>query len=328
MPSGHFGLCTEVTPQCPVQATTLGYYPNRGANVFFAVVFGICTLVTFLVGVNRKTWTFAFAVTAGFALETVGYIGRIILHNNPWSSTGFKIQIVCLILAPTLICAGIYLTLKHIALAISPHLSRLNPRLYTWLFIPFDIFCLVLQGVGGGVDASAETHPKLLPTGNNIIISGIVLQVVILSIFGLLSVDFFYRAKRYHGRDGDGDGDGDGEVVMGKKREQARVWRDRKFRIFVGAVSLAYLGILIRIAEMSGGWGNPVMQNEGLFIALEGVMVLYPAVLLSIFPPGIFFPQMSKLRSDYGKETALNEQSSSASLREGVSSGVEAGKAQ
>lgn len=66
------------------------------------------------------------------------------------------------------------------------------------------------------------------------------LQVVILSIFGLLSADFFYRAKRYHGRDGDG------EVVMGKKSEQARVWRDRKFRIFVGAVSLAYLGILIR----------------------------------------------------------------------------------
>lgn len=37
---------------------------------------------------------------------------------------------------------------------------------------------------------------------------------------------------------------------------------------------------------------------------------------------------MSKLRSDYGKETALNEQSSSASLREGVSSAVAAGKAQ
>lgn len=108
------------------------------------------------------------------------------------------------------------------------------------------------------------------------------------------------------------------------------------------------------IAEMAGGWGNPVMQNEGLFIALEGVyvppfflsreiqfpiedvltclfhyrMVLYPAMLLSIFSPGIFFPQMSKLRSDYEKETAaLNEQSSSGSLREG-DSGVQTGKAQ
>ncbi|KAL1857972.1 hypothetical protein Plec18167_001623 [Paecilomyces lecythidis] len=325
MPSGHFALCTEVSPQCPVQATTLGYAPNLGANVFFAVVFGLCTLVTFVVGVSRKTWTFAFAVTAGFAMETIGYIGRIILHYNAWSSNGFKIQIVCLILAPTLICAGIYLTLKHIALAVGPHLSRLNPRLYTWLFIPFDVFCLVLQGVGGGVDASAETHPKLLKTGNNIIIAGIVLQVVILSIFGLLSLDFFWRASRYHGGNQDGD-------VTGKKSEQARVWREKKFRIFVGSVSLAYFGILIRciyrIAEMAGGWGNPVMQNEGLFIALEGVMVLYPAMLLSIFSPGIFFPQMSKLRSDYEKETAaLNEQSSSGSLRE-ADSGVQVGKAQ
>lgn len=225
------------------------------------------------------------------------------MHHNPWSSAGFKIQIVCLILAPTLISAGIYLTLKHIALAVGPHLSRLNPRLYTWLFIPFDIFCLVLQGVGGGVDASAEVHPDLLKTGNNIIIAGIVLQVVILSIFGLLSLDFFWRAHKYHAKAAGVDGESESES------EQAKVWRDKKFRMFVIAVSAAYFGILVRcvyrfvsfplfclvmfmgyaysrfciecgkltsfnsIAEMAGGWGNPVMQNENLFYGLEGVYV-------------------------------------------------------
>jgi hypothetical protein len=67
-----YAVCTGVTPQCPVEATTLGYYPNLGANIFFTVMFGLCTLVTFAVGVRKRTWTFAFAVTAGFAMETIG----------------------------------------------------------------------------------------------------------------------------------------------------------------------------------------------------------------------------------------------------------------
>jgi hypothetical protein len=168
-----------------------------------------------------------------------GYIGRILLHSNPWDPNGFKIQIVCIILAPTLICAGIYLTLKHVARTIGPKLSHLTPRLYTWIFIPFDIFCLALQAVGGGVDAAAsssDTNVNLneLKVGNDIIIAGIVLQVVNLAFFGLLSLDFFWRARR-HFRNPDSS-----------SSPGAKVWHEKRFRIFCVAVTGAYAGILIR----------------------------------------------------------------------------------
>jgi hypothetical protein len=72
----HGYQCTEVSPICPVEATTLGYYPNLGANVFFCVVFGLCTISTFAIGMWKRTWAFGAVVAAGFALETAGKSDR------------------------------------------------------------------------------------------------------------------------------------------------------------------------------------------------------------------------------------------------------------
>ena len=148
-------------------------------------------------------------------------------------------QVVSIILAPTLICAGIYLTLKHIALAVAPTVSRFKPRLYTWIFIPSDVFCLILQAIGGGVDAAADnptTHnPSELHTGNSIIITGISLQVFVLTIFGLLSLDFFYRARLHFRRQ-----DTESSALA------TQVWYSNRFRIFCTAITCAYGGILIR----------------------------------------------------------------------------------
>jgi hypothetical protein len=44
---------------------------------------------------------------------------------------------------------------------------------------------------------------------------------------------------------------------------------------------------------MSFCYSNPIMQDEAGFIACEGVMILIAAILLSVFAPGIFFPQMA-----------------------------------
>ncbi|KAL1973990.1 hypothetical protein VTN31DRAFT_5550 [Thermomyces dupontii] len=283
--------CTEVNFFCPVEATTLGYYPNLGANAFFCAAFGLCAIGTIVIGIWKRTWTFTLAVGAGLILETVGYASRIQMYYNPWSES-FKTQLVCIILAPTLLCAGIYLTLKHVARAVGPTLSRIRPRLYPWIFLPFDIFCLCLQAIGGGIDAAATANPDnvnfgMLDVGNGIIIAGIVLQVVNLAVFGALSADFFYAAWKHFRSTSPSDGDED---------PGRQIWTARRFRIFCSSIAAAYVGILARciyrIAEMAGGWGNPIMRDEISYIILEATLVLYASILLTIFAPGLFFPEM------------------------------------
>ena len=102
--------CTNITANCPVEATIYGYYPSLGANAFFAAIFAVCLIANSYFGLRHRTWTYLIALWFGCLGEVIGYAGRIILNDNPWDETGFQMQICCLIIAPAFFAAGVYLT--------------------------------------------------------------------------------------------------------------------------------------------------------------------------------------------------------------------------
>lgn len=81
----------------------------------------------------------------GSILEAIGYESRVMLWKNPYSPEGLEIQIICLIIAPAFMAAGIYSTLKHFIIASGRKYSLIKPQLYTWIFISADIFSLMLK---------------------------------------------------------------------------------------------------------------------------------------------------------------------------------------
>ena len=138
--------------------------------------------------------------------------------------------------------------------------SRLKPQLYTYIFISCDVLSIALQAAGGGLSAAADDGGSLLQTGENIMIAGLVFQVVTLCVFAALAGDVFYSMYKHRN-----------ELAP----ETAPLRATRKFRLFIGATVFSFLCILIRcayrIAELQGGWGNPIMRNETDFIVLESV---------------------------------------------------------
>lgn len=82
------------------------------------------------------------------------------------------------IFAPAFLAAGIYLTLKHIVIQFGAEWSRLKPNWYTYIFIAADISSLVLQSAGGALAATADPGESLLDIGTDIMIAGIIWQVV------------------------------------------------------------------------------------------------------------------------------------------------------
>nr|XP_036580441.1 RTA1 like protein [Colletotrichum truncatum]KAF6788353.1 RTA1 like protein [Colletotrichum truncatum] len=291
-----FKECTEVSDFCPVEMTVLSYYPNFGANIFFAVAFGIIVLASGFIGTKKRTWSFMGFVTGGCVLETVGYVGRTLLHANPWNKDAFQMQICTIILGPTFICAGIYLTLKHVSANINPALSRIRPRWYPLIFLPADLTCLIIQAIGGGLAAAAgQTNKKLLDGGNQAIIAGIVLQVVVLVLFGVAGADYWIRLSKW-AKTPDAD------------PESLAIWHDKKFKTFIYSMTGAYACVMIRciyrVAEMAGGWGNHIMQDEVSFMILDGGLVLICVSLLTVFHPGFYLPQMANSRkADAGEKT-------------------------
>lgn len=168
-------------------------------------------------------------------MEMAGYIGRVLMHDNPWSGPAFKLQIVCLVLAPTFVAAGVYLTLKHIILSLGAEHSILKPRLFTWIFIGCDIGSLVLQAAGGGVAAAAgNTNFELLKAGDDIIIAGIAFQVATMTVCGFFAVVFFWRVFKR------GDG------FSGEKNLDFSPIVPKWMPFVVGAEVFAYFTVLIR----------------------------------------------------------------------------------
>jgi hypothetical protein len=243
-----------------VEDTIYGYYPNLTVNAFFAAFFGLFMLINLFLGIRYRSWTFLIAIAGGCILESVGYVGRVLLNDNPFSSAGFNMQITCLTLAPALIAAGIYLTLKHIVIRFGEDHSYLKARYYTWLFIACDLLSLTLQGAGGGLAATSNDNPSQQLLGNNLMMAGIAFQVVTLVVFAVMAALYYFRLSR-------------SATHLSAAAESVK--NSTGFKLFIGGFLVAFVTILIRcayrIAEMAGGWRNPIMQNEMEFIVLDSV---------------------------------------------------------
>ena len=209
-------------------------------------------------------------------------------------------QICCLIIAPAFIAAGVYLTLKHFTLSVSAELSPLKPRLYTWIFIACDLLSLILQGAGGGTAATANDNLDMQKIGNDLMMAGIVWQVITLLVFGALAVVYCFR-------------------VRGALRRNPRLLSESghkllsrpSFKAFTAAIVLAYLTIftrcVYRIGEMANGWRNSIMQDETDFIVLDSVMIAIATVCLTVFHPGWTFPEMQTRAYDLPDFDAAKE---------------------
>ena len=273
--------CLKVGPNCPVEASIYGYYPSMGANAFFVAIFAICFFGSTYFGYRYKTWTYMTAMSLAALCSAIGYAGRVLLHNNPYNTVGFQIQICCLTLSPAFNSAAIYLMLKHIVRQFGREWSRLRPKYYTWGFITADFLALVLQAAGGGLAATADGKMSQLKLGDHLMMAGICWQVATLVVFGTMVTDFLLRRFIFSGSK---------KPLSPAAQETAS---QLKFKLFTVALTISYFAILIRcvyrIAEMSGGWRNSIMQNEPLFIGLDSTLVAIATVLQTFVHPGFCF---------------------------------------
>jgi len=241
-----YKACDGISALCPVAATTYGYVPIRAPNALFTAWFAILLIIALTFGIRSKMWTYTTALGIGTALEMAGYVGRLLMNPNPWNEDGFKLQICCLVLAPSALAACVYLTLKHLVNFFGPEHSLIKPRLYPWIFVGCDILSMVLQGIGGGVAASAGgdgSNFKLVQMGNRLIIAGIAFQVATMTVCGVLMVGFifkFRKARKSGGLNSPGQEKSDYHVLATDPKER------KKVIIFCWAVTFAYITILIR----------------------------------------------------------------------------------
>ncbi|KAM5350098.1 hypothetical protein ACJ41O_006603 [Fusarium nematophilum] len=235
---------------CPIEWTLYQYRPSLPVNI---------TLM-------------AHYVVALAIHVYLGYGGRVMLWNDPWSFAGFLAQMICITGVPVFYTASIYATLSRAIRVFAPEISRLSPRVLCWVFVLADITCLVLQAAGGALSSTSNGSSKM---GVDIAMAGLILQVIVLVAFCIFFVDYMLRFAK----------------LQRSRMSTMKNTITSRQRLFFGTLAASIILILgrcvYRVDELSEGYNDPEkITDEALFIGLEGVLVYLAVVCLFIGHPG------------------------------------------
>lgn len=82
--------CSLDKPGCDLDLSYWAYIPSLPANALFTALFGLSTLLFIIQGtISRRFLGFSIAMISGCALEVIGYVGRVLSHENPFKEVQF-----------------------------------------------------------------------------------------------------------------------------------------------------------------------------------------------------------------------------------------------
>ncbi|KAM0192330.1 hypothetical protein ACHAPI_008276 [Fusarium lateritium] len=165
------------------------YNPSRALAIVVCVVFIVLSLVqTWRIIRTRRR--FGFTIVIGGLFEIAGLAARIYSCNHLSDQGSYGAQILLILLAPIFFAASIYMFLgRLIASADHSRLCGIRTRWLSKFFVVGDVLCFLIQLCGAGIFVSADNTSEQTD-GENVILAGLALQVVILIIFIIFAVVF------------------------------------------------------------------------------------------------------------------------------------------
>ncbi|KAL2851426.1 RTA1 like protein [Aspergillus pseudodeflectus] len=239
------------------------YTPNRAAAGLFVALFLLTTIYHVYQVWRRRAWYFTAFVVGGI-FQIIGYICRIIAHDNKESIPIYSIQAILILLAPPLYAASIYMVLgRLITFLHAEKLSMVPTRWMTKIFVTGDVIAFVMQAAGGGIMATGTIENYNL--GENITIGGLAVQLAFFSVF-MVTCGIFHRRIRHSPTH-------EVTVLSAHLHEQKmRGWETVLVGLYAASV-LILVRSIFRVVEY-------VQGNDGYLISHEVFMYVFDASLM------------------------------------------------
>ncbi|KAI3318036.1 hypothetical protein HD806DRAFT_354402 [Xylariaceae sp. AK1471] len=251
----------------------LTHPPTLVGNAVLLALFAILIPIALALGIKYRSSGFAAAIATGLALEVAGYIGRLLLHNNPNNGTDFAVFLVGTTLGPTCICGAIFLVVPRIVAVYGEEYRTWRPAWYLLLFSALTTVSFILE-LAGSVVSTVQPKPTMVDTGVRVLVVGLAIQLVALTIFVFHAVLFAIALRtRQHGLD----------------PKFAPIYNSTLFKMFLAAFTVATILVVIRtayrIVQIAEGFQSSIAQAEILLLVLDGVAMLIAVILLlACFP--------------------------------------------
>jgi RTA1 like protein len=180
-------------------------------------------------------------------------------------------QSLLTLVAPALFAATIYMTLGRIIRAThAESYSIVRVKWITKLFVAGDVLTFFIQGGGGGLMASGDS--KKLKMGQDIILGGLFLQIILFGVFVLASIIFHLRMRKNPTR---------------KSFDPELKWKKTLYILYTVSAIIMVRNIF-RVVEYIGGRDGPLLRVEWPIYVFDAVlMAATMAVFLYGYPSAI-----------------------------------------
>jgi len=288
-----------------------GYVPTEWVCAVFVALFSVTTIGHVVEAFYFRLWWLLPTVCLAGLGEIIGWIGRLWSSHSPGDLNPYLIQICCTIIAPTPLVAANFVILGRLINYIGPQYSRLSPGWYTAVFCSADIVALIVQAVGGASASEAVENDKDPAKGGNIMLGGIVVQLVAITIYVTLATEVvvrFYTKRPFRQSNNAREGS-----ELGDEKPSL----DRNVQLMIVGLSFSTICIFIRSVyrtiELSDGWSGRIIHTQRYFNILDGAMILLAMYTLNVFHPGILLRHIpdepKKGAQTHSEESSLKRES-------------------
>jgi len=208
-------------------------------------------------------------------------------HNDPCVKIIYILQYVLILLAPSIFAATIYMILgRTIRAGKGDNLCLIRPTWLTKLFVTGDVLCFSVQGVGGGILASATNDKAKSDLGKYVILSGLVLQIILFGLFVVIAIIFHRRLRR----------------TPTKDSHRSTIRWETMLHVLYGVSLLIMVRNVVRVIEYAGGREGYLLSHEWPLYVFDAILMALAMGILLWWFPTLIRPRDVYLLDDLGTE--------------------------
>ncbi|KAF2261680.1 hypothetical protein CC78DRAFT_469789, partial [Lojkania enalia] len=249
------------------------YAPNKAAPILFIVLFFISGVIHAWQTIKHKSWRVSLLLPWAAALMISGFAIREVGAYHTDNLTYLIASTVLIMSGPPVYALINYLILSRILYYI-PYLAPLHPGRVATTFIGLDAVCEILIGQGAWRMANSSLTAKERQVGANLVTASLCLQAALFGSFGLLAVQFQYRAQK--------------AKVLSKELHTV-------LNVLYVSATIVTIRCIYRLVEYIEGWDSTIYKNEIFFWIFDAAIMFINSALLNLYHPGKRLPRSNSV---------------------------------
>jgi hypothetical protein len=213
-------------------------------------------------------------------VEIAGYTTRFLATRDTNNLTFFIIQTLCILVAPALFAASIYMVLGRMILLVrGERYSPIKPSRLTALFVGGDIVTFIIQIMGSGMLSSNFS------LGKTIILIGLAAQIVFFALFVALASLFHRRLSRNPTE----------QSLSVDARRGKKGWRGVMFDIYLSS-AMIFVRSVFRFIEFTGDHDSTLQKSEAFLYVCDSTLMLGVLAVLIYYHPSEYVPGRKEIK--------------------------------